>query len=143
MSENDVVFDVPEFSRAERLDMAHRAWNDAGNTISIHAIARKFQVSYSSLQKRTKGAISKRESNQSKRIFCAGEEEALKDWCIQLAKWGWPPRICQLRTMAYGLLQAKNDRRELGMHWHDRFLSRFPELRTKYISGLDKNRFSA
>jgi hypothetical protein len=65
MNKNDIVFDVPEFSTAERLDMAYRAW---------------------------------------------------KDWCIQLAKWGWPPRICQLRTMAEELLRAKGDRKELSVH---------------------------
>ena|SRR5450432_2549436 len=45
--------------------------------------------------------------------------------------------------MAEELLRAKNDRKELGVHWQDHFLSRFPDLKTKYISGLDKNRFSA
>jgi hypothetical protein len=42
MSANDIVFDVPEFSTAERLDMAYRAWKDTDNTLSIRAIARKF-----------------------------------------------------------------------------------------------------
>jgi hypothetical protein len=56
-------------------------------TISIQAIAGKYQVSQSSLQKRMKGAISKKESNQAKRILCPREEEALRNWCIQLARW--------------------------------------------------------
>ena len=45
--------------------------------------------------------------------------------------------------MAQELLKAKNDKEELGVHWQQQFLSRFPELKTKYINGLDKNRFSA
>jgi Tc5 transposase DNA-binding domain len=143
MSLDDVVFDIPEFSTAERLDMAYRAWKDTGNTLSLRAIASKFQVSRTTLQGRAKGAIPKRESNAAKRRLCVGEEEALKDWCIQLAKWGWPPRVCQLRTMATELLRAKSDRNELGVHWQEQFLSRFPELKSKYINGLDKNRFSA
>src|SRR5450432_4026227 len=140
---DDIVFDVPEFSTTERLDMAYGAWKDANNTKSIRAIASKYQVSQSTPQGRTKGALPKRVSNTAKRRLCPGEEEALRDWCIRLAKWGWPPRICQLRTMAEELLRAKGDRKELGVHWQEQFLSRFSELKTKYIGGLDKNRFSA
>ena len=44
MNANDVVFDVPEFSTAERLDMAYRAWKDTSNRLSIRAIASKFRV---------------------------------------------------------------------------------------------------
>ena len=45
--------------------------------------------------------------------------------------------------MATELLKAKNDKEELGVHWQEQFLSRFPDLKTKFIGGLDKNRFSA
>ena len=45
--------------------------------------------------------------------------------------------------MALELLRAKSDKAELGIHWQEAFLSRFPDLKTKYIGGLDKNRFSA
>jgi hypothetical protein len=45
--------------------------------------------------------------------------------------------------MAEELLRAKGDRKELSVHWQEQFLSRFSELKTKYIGGLDKNRFSA
>jgi hypothetical protein len=45
--------------------------------------------------------------------------------------------------MAQELLRARNDKEELGLHWQDAFLSRFPDLKTKFIGGLDKNRFSA
>ena len=87
-----------------KCSMAYRAWKDTGNTLSLWAIASKFQVSRTTLQGRAKGAIPKRESNAAKRRLCVREEEALKDWCIQLAKWGWPPRVCQLQTMATELL---------------------------------------
>ena len=84
----DVIFDVPEFSKADRLDMAYRAWKSDGNTESIRKLATKFGVSHSSLHGRTKGALSQREFDQSQQLLCPGEEECLKDWCVQLAKWG-------------------------------------------------------
>jgi len=46
MNVNDVVFDVPEFSTAERLDIAYRAWKDTDNTLGIRALAKKFKVIY-------------------------------------------------------------------------------------------------
>ena len=85
---DDIVFDVPEFSKAERLDLAYRAWKSDNNTDSIRKLAMRFGVPASTLHDRTKGAISKVEAIQAKQLFSPGEEETLKDWCIQLAKWG-------------------------------------------------------
>src|SRR5450432_4672405 len=101
---DDVIFEVPEFSKAERLDMAYKAWSSDGNTTSIWKLATMYGVPYATLHGRTKGAASKLESIQSKQLLSPAEEECLRDWCIQLAKWGWPPRICQLRAMAIELL---------------------------------------
>src|SRR5450432_3355951 len=103
----------------------------------------KFGVPYASLQGRTKGAIPIKELYQSQQLLCPGEEESLKDWCIQLAKWGWPPQISQLRAMAIELLRAKGSTELLGIHWQDRFFLRYPELKAKYLNGLDRNRFTA
>jgi hypothetical protein len=52
---------------------------------------------------------------------------------------GSPPRIDQLHGMASELLLAKNDRKELGLHWHDYFLSRYPALRKRFVKGLEKD----
>jgi len=139
----DVIFDVPEFSKADRLDMAYRAWKSDSNTDSIRKLAAKFGVSHTSLYGRTKGARSQREFHESQQLLCPGEEECLKDWCIQLAKWGWPPRISQLRAMAAELLRAKGYTQLPGLHWQERFFLRYPELKTKYLNRLDKNRFAA
>jgi hypothetical protein len=140
---SDVIFDVPEFSKVERLDMAYRAWKSDGNTDSIYKLATNFGVPYSSLRDRTKGALSSKEFHESQQLLGPGEEECLKDWCIQLAKWGWPLRICQLRAMAVELLRAKGCTELLGVHWQERFFLQYPELRTKYLNRLDKNRFAA
>jgi len=44
------------------------------------------------------------------------EEEAIRDWLLELASWGWPLRIEQLRVMAIELLIGKNDTSDLGVH---------------------------
>jgi hypothetical protein len=58
----DVIFDVLEFSKAERLDLAYRAWKSDGNTDSICKLATIFGVSHTSLYRRTKGTPLKTES---------------------------------------------------------------------------------
>jgi hypothetical protein len=45
--------------------------------------------------------------------------------------------------MATELLVAKGDTADLGVHWTDQFLSRYPELKTKFVTGLDKERAEA
>jgi hypothetical protein len=44
MDAGDIVFEVPEFSKIERLDIAYRAWKETDNTLSIRQLAMKFKV---------------------------------------------------------------------------------------------------
>ncbi len=46
----------------------------------------------------------------------SGEEQALADWMLLLAHWGWSVKIELLCDMAIELLQAKNDMQELEIH---------------------------
>src|SRR5450432_953245 len=42
--------------------------------------------------------------------------------------------------MAIELLRAKGDMEELGIHWTTSFLSQHPDLKKKFVVGLDKER---
>jgi len=48
--------------------------------------------------------------------LCPAEEEAIRDWILDLSQWGWPIRIERLRTMAQELLLDKGDTAALGVH---------------------------
>jgi hypothetical protein len=61
-----------------------------------------------------KGGMSKLEANQATQRLSPSEEDALQDWMLELASWGWPARVEQLRGMATDLLQEKGDTKELG-----------------------------
>src|SRR5450432_4408128 len=117
---SDVYYDVPEFTKAQRLDLAVKAW-EKSNGAFIRHIASKYAICYETLRKRTKGAISKVEASQAMQLLSAGEEESLVGWIKQLGEWGWPPRVLQLRKMAIEILAAKGYKEELGIHWTDRF----------------------
>jgi hypothetical protein len=71
------------------------------------------------------------------------EEKAIRDWLLDLSGWGWPIRIERLRAMATNLLVEKGDTADLGVHWTDQFLSRYLELKSKFVAGLDKERAEA
>jgi hypothetical protein len=45
--------------------------------------------------------------------------------------------------MAIKLLVDKGNTADLGVHWTEQFLSRYPELKAKFIAGLDKERAEA
>ena len=56
---------------------------------------------------------------------------------------GFPPRLDQLRGMVLELLRAKHMEEKLGEHWVERFLIRHPDLKTKFVTGRDKDRVLA
>jgi hypothetical protein len=139
-AETNGKVDVLEIAKAQRIALAHQAWTAANGDLSIKKAARTYGVTYSTLHRRINGTIPKVEASQAMQRLSVGEEEALRDWILQLASWGWPPRIDQLRGMAAEFLRAKSDTKDLGLHWTDNFLRRYPMLKSKFVSGLDKER---
>jgi len=101
----NICYDVPEFTKAQRLDLAQNAWEKAiGRDKSFRKIGKIYDVCYESLRKRVNGAISKVEASHAMQRLSAREEESLVSWIKQLGAWGWPPRVLQLRKMAIELL---------------------------------------
>jgi hypothetical protein len=135
--------EFPTISYEERLQLAHKIWRESDGTMSIVKAANMYGVKKSTLRDRIKGAIPKAEASQNMQRLSPGEEEALVDWILLLASWGWPARVEQLRGMTCELLQAKGDIKELGIHWTEQFLKRHPILKSKFVSGLEKDRVAA
>ena len=52
--------------------------------------ARIFGISWTTLQGRINGAVSKAEACQERQRLCVTEEEAIRDWLLDLSSWGWP-----------------------------------------------------
>ena len=82
--------------------------------------------------------MSKKEASEARQRLSPGEEEALQDWIMQLATWGWPVQVWQLHAMASAMLLGKGDTKELGIHWTQGFLEWHPTLKSRFITGLDK-----
>ena len=131
--------DPPEISPDERLELAHQRWKE-DKTIPVAKIARKHGVPRSTLQGRIDGAVSKTVRQRNQQKLFPEEETALHDWILRLQAWGWPVRVEQIRKMAQELLTTEGDTRLLGKNWTQKFLSRYKDIRTKYIPPLGKER---
>jgi hypothetical protein len=142
-AEDNNVIEPPDLSKAERIDLAFQAWKDANGQLSMRRAARIFGVSWTTLQGRIKGACPKAQASQAMQRLSVAEEDAIRDWLLELSSWGWPIRIERLRAMAIELLANKGDTADLGVHWTEQFLHRYPQLRSKFVAGLDKERADA
>ena len=134
-------FDGEELAKPVRIQMAFDAYKAANGTLSLRKAARQHGITFESLRGRVnRGAVSRQQANEDMQRLSALEEDILRDWCTQLESWGWPARICQLRKMAEEMLQAKEDNAPLGVNWQEAFLRRHPELKSRFIPPLDKER---
>jgi hypothetical protein len=106
-----------------RINLAHEAWIKHGNTTSVRKIAQAYSIVLSTLQARINGRLSQLEANQAIQPLTIGEEDALEDWMLELASWGWPIRLEQLRGIATELLHDKGELKELGIHRTEQYLN--------------------
>ena len=135
--------DPEELPKERRLELAHSAWKDPTNTLSIRKIALQYGVAKTTLDNRIRGRISKLEEAERRQRLTPQEEEAIVAWMLRLQAWGWPPRAEQIRSMVVDLLTKKGDTKALGINWLSKFLSRHPEVKTRYVAQVNKERASA
>src|SRR5450432_101583 len=63
---------LPEFSRSERVQLAYKAWKESEGAISIRQAARTYGINYTTLLRRTKGALSQEASRQVRQRLSVG-----------------------------------------------------------------------
>jgi len=126
-----------------RISLSHKAWKDANRQLFMRKAAHIFGISWTTLQGCINGAVSKAKACQERQQLCVTEEKAIRDWLLDLSSWGWPIRIERLRAMAIELLAAKGDTEDLGVHWTEQYIDRHPQLKSKFVSALDKEHAEA
>ena len=140
-----------ELSKNERLNLAiaeyrkvfsiYQNSEDPQKKPSIASIALSYGVVSSTLDRRVAGQThSYREAREDHQRLSPGEEQALKTWILQVAEWGWSPRVSHIRFMAIEMLKEKGDREALGKNWIAGFLNRHQELLSRFSQPLDKDR---
>jgi len=132
-----------ELSQEERITLAQARWNEAtaaNQNPSITKIARQHDIPKSTLTDRINGRKAASVRNQHFQRLSPEEEAAICGWILRLQAWGWPSRVKQVRSIAAELLVKKGDDKPVGINWPQKFLKRHPQIKTAYVSSLDKER---
>jgi hypothetical protein len=111
-----------------------------GEKLVYAQIAREYDVEPTTLARRHKGAsISSSLDAQNRQALHPQQEQELLRYIERLTKRGLPPTRAMIRNFASQIAQ-----RELGVHWVDRLIQRYPEqLISKWTTAMDKSRHKA
>lgn len=108
---------------------------------SVRLIALSHGIIPSTLGRRVAGQThSHQEASEDQQRLTPVEEQALKGWIFQVAEWGWPPKVSQVKFMATEMLVDKGDNRALGYNWMTGFLRRNSDLQSRFSQPLDQER---
>ena len=132
-----------ELSLEERITLAHARWNEASavnENLSQAKLARQYGIPSSTLWNRINGRKTTAARNQQFQRLSPEEEAVIRDWILRLQTWDWSPRVKQVRSITKELLIKKNDNKLVKVNWSQKFLKRHSQIKTVYISSLDKER---
>ena len=136
-----------ELDREERIKIAQAAWLEAGGPgnkiLSINKAAKKHNIAPITLRDRINGAQERHIAHEDDERLTNGEERALLAWILRLQVWGWPARVEQVGFMAEELCKVKGNYQPIGKNWPQKFMTRYPEIKTVNIPPLDKERAMA
>lgn len=114
---------------------------DSGKFSEISEAAEAHGLAFSTLKDRLGGTLSRQKARIPQQKFSPSEENAIKGWILRLDDWGFPPQHQYVKDMALDFLRSHGIATPtLGKNWLTRYLSRHPELASKFATRLDKQR---
>ena len=124
-----------------RIALAIHALN-TGQFRSLRAAAQAFDVPRSTLQERSLGIRSRRETRPVACKLTQNEEEVLLQRILDLDEQGFPPQLAIVRDIANIILSSRSKQLPLtvGKNWVTNFVKRYPSLQTKYNRKYDYQR---
>ena len=127
--------------KANRLELAVKAYEDFNGTKSFRKIAEEFTVSRTTLRARIAGRRSMKQLHADRQMLTPEEEESVKESIEKLQSWKWPDRVAQVKNLAQDLLSKRmDDPPEIGSNWVGRFLSRHPHLKEQFSCPKNEQR---
>ena len=130
-------------SKGEREDSIRRAKHAylQGEVASIREAATAYDVPYSTLRDRLKGAQPRQIAHAKEQLLTPAAEEVLVRYIKLCDEWGHPLKVKYVKAYANSLLVDSG--RKVGQHWISRFLDRHSELASKFTQRLDRQRRNA
>lgn len=103
---------------------------------SIRQAAQDFQVPYTTLQNRLKGAINRVDTRANSHKLTPNEEESLIRWILSMDQRGAPPRPSHVRDMANILLSKRGSisLQTVGINWVYNFIKRRDKLKSRWYN---------
>ena len=88
---------------------------------------------------------SRQDAHEDQQRLTKPEEKAIVKFCFEMDDCGFPPRLDYVKDMALHLHEKRIGYKPLpiGKNWITRFLSRHPDLASKYSTKLDRQRAHA
>src|SRR5450432_372270 len=106
---------------------------------SIRAIAKSYDIPFSTLNKRLYRIPSRRDSTPNSRKLTPIEELAIVRYILDLDSRRFPPQPQAVQEMT-DLLLAERDASPVGKNWTSNFIKRRTELKTKFSRKYDYKR---
>jgi len=121
-----------------------------GRFASIRKAAEAYEVHYSTVRRRLRGAKARKLAHVHQQLLTPAEERAIVRWIVQLEEFGFPPRVRHVKEAIVLLKHPELDLEEeaiegyfegaIGKNYLTRFLNRHPDLVSKPSSNFDKRR---
>ena len=127
-----------------RIALALQAYQQ-GQFSSIRAAARAYGVPHTTLTRRLEGTTSRSDFTHPNRKLTQTKETALVEWILSLDTRGIPPTQALVQEMAELLFRervqnASIEETTLGQRWVYRFITRHPEIKSRYSRKYDYKR---
>jgi hypothetical protein len=104
---------------------------------SVRAAAKAHGINHVTLNRRSKGGISKQEARLAQQLLSQHQEGLLVQWILHSEAGGYAPSHAQVREMAVHISTVSGGPDTLGNNWVPRFLHRHPEIHTKVGVKID------
>ena len=126
----------------EEVIQAAIAAKNSGRYPSLRKAAIEYGLSPATVAYRAAGRGSHMDTTRSNSRLTEAEEEAIVNWITTLNEHGFPPAISSLCEIASTALRARGmeDSPVVGINWAHRFLTRHPDLHTRWVRQLDRVR---
>ena len=154
---------MPKYTEKQLQKAINHARKDP--TILRRRIAALYEVNVTTLRRRMAGTqLTYAAAHRDEQLFSPGEERAIAEHCGAMADLGFPISHDLLQKLAQDLLNSRKqppktkggilvnqpvdpgadaEVHTIGVHWVDRFLSRNPEFKKRYIRYQDRSRKAA
>ena len=118
-------------------DMMEEAIEAVKNGLSITKAAKEFDVPYSTLQGRIKGAVPKKEDAADRQLLTESQESWLANWILIQEQLGKAPTHHQIREVVSAMLRLAGITQTPGKCWVSNFFKRHPGIGAKQGKRLD------